>query len=404
MNLFSPKRTSLVLSFFLLWISPYGVFAECGLDTSAPQSITKYTTQTEQEITEIHNKLKQENKCTISNGKKGLLINLMQRRIDQNTASFLDGEFRNALEKNWEMKQATLRDLEYFEQHEKKLKEMVREISASCKVDGWAWADLVDILLEHREMETTLKRTALGKWKSVPEKYIRSKNLDTWDKITRTYHPSNTINCESTSDYKKKIQKSQVEISRIWWDIEDALEWWKKWAALFRGGNWMSSSEYLTKKREILMRELGRQGAVHSTRQTILNNFDCFKAKTADYTQTEEVVSARVSCLSNPVAGLDKDFLKWKNYTYKSKNFSQITNRAHRMMNRKKKNINVAKTYGELVAMTSSQQDIDENTLESLVTLHINLMTTNKLIEDRIAPMQKNCMKGQPWVVGGCRH
>lgn len=153
------------------------------------------------------------------------------------------------------------------------------------------------------------------------------------------------MNCESTSDYKEKIQESQKNISRIGWDIEGALTGWRKGLSLFRGGSGMSSSEYAAEKKKILTAELSRQGAVSSTRQTILNNFDCFKAKTADYTQTEEVANARVSCLSNPVAGLDADFLKWKNYVYESKNLQQITERAQRMMTRQERNVDIASTY-----------------------------------------------------------
>ncbi len=41
--------------------------------------------------------------------------------------------------------------------------------------------------------------------------------------------------------------------------------------------------------------------------------------------------------------------------------------------------------------------------IASLVSLHIDLLSVNKLIEKRIPVMQKNCMKALPDIVGGCR-
>lgn len=114
---------------------PSASFAECSLDTSAPKTLTEYTKQIEKEISDIQKKLESENKCDRQNGNKNTIINLMHRNIDQNTASFIDGEFNNTLEKNGTMKQAVKRDLEFLQAHEKALIETVRNISAKCRTD-----------------------------------------------------------------------------------------------------------------------------------------------------------------------------------------------------------------------------------------------------------------------------
>ena len=58
--------------------------------------------------------------------------------------------------------------------------------------------------------------------------------------------------------------------------------------------------------------------------------------------------------------------------------------------------------YHTLEAMTNLEEDDNTMMQKALIDLHISLMTTNDFLTERIKPMQKNCMKGNPSVVGGC--
>jgi len=73
------------------------------------------------------------------------------------------------------------------------------------------------------------------------------------------------------------------------------------------------------------------------------------------------------------------------------------------MITRQARNVDIASVYHRLVPMVSSEVDINRSTQESLIDLHISLMAMNELLEKRLPAMQKNCMKGQPDIVGGCR-
>ncbi len=63
------------------------------------------------------------------------------------------------------------------------------------------------------------------------------------------------------------------------------------------------------------------------------------------------------------------------------------------MTERQTRNVDIAATYQKLVPMISTEIDVNRGTQESLIDLHISLMSMNELLEKRIPAMQKNCMK-----------
>ena len=65
--------------------------------------------------------------------------------------------------------------------------------------------------------------------------------------------------------------------------------------------------------------------------------------------------------------------------------------------------INTATIYTNMQQSLNEDDAMNTSILNALINMHINLLSTNAYIKQRIAPMQTNCMKGSPSVVGGCR-
>lgn len=135
----------------------------------------------------------------------------------------------------------------------------------------------------------------------------------------------------------------------------------------------------------------------------ILQNFDCFKANTSDTSQISDLIEARIKCLSNPLLGIDRLFLGWQ------KKIAEAPTSDHRLEAQKSMDIRMSRTvdvphmYHTLRPMIATEIDINAGTLKSLIDTHIDLTTTNEMLEKRIKPMQNNCMRGSPDIVGGCR-
>ncbi len=63
----------------------------------------------------------------------------------------------------------------------------------------------------------------------------------------------------------------------------------------------MTPSQYAIEQRKLLQRELSRQGLSQNMKDTLLKNFDCVKAKTADPKDPKNILEARIDCLSKPI-------------------------------------------------------------------------------------------------------
>jgi hypothetical protein len=65
--------------------------------------------------------------------------------------------------------------------------------------------------------------------------------------------------------------------------------------------------------------------------------------------------------------------------------------------------IGVEVVYATLSATFSKDDPIIDASMDNLLNMHGRLLSLNATLEKRIPEMQKNCMKANPSVIGGCR-
>ena len=66
--------------------------------------------------------------------------------------------------------------------------------------------------------------------------------------------------------------------------------------------------------------------------------------------------------------------------------------------------VDINELHQSLLGKTSTDIKVNEKIRNTLINMHIRIISTNALIEKRIPPMQKNCMKAIPGIVGGCKN
>lgn len=303
-------------------------------------------------------------------------------------------------------RKAVIRDAKLFDAMDKKIASTAESLARGCKLDSATRQKIAILVQENQALASVFKQTAIGQPPAIMSG-LRESRREIWEGITQDYTPGATQSCKNVHEkLNEKTEKTLQSAIDIGGKTEKALESWRKAIAIFRGeagttGN--RPTDYVAMQRRLLSNELSRQGLSRNSKQVILSNFDCFKANTSDKSQISELVEARLKCLSNPILGVDRIFAGWRNkiHTAPTSDHRVI---AHKNMNiRMARTIDVPAMYHVLRPMAAHEIDINAGTLKSLIDTHIDLTTTNEMIEKRITPMQNNCMKGSPDIVGGCR-
>lgn len=311
---------------------------------------------------------------------------------------------------------AVSRDIKIFDQLEKRVENTATQLANSCGFSGWNGEKLVAIAKEIYLLKQLYQQTALGNAPTDFSGISGDKGRNLAAAITQAYSPSQTISCSNNQTKSQKpFSETLKNAFNFWAKKEDALSTWRKAIALIRGGGkWMSATEYAAKQRALLAAELSRQGLSSNAKNVILKNFDCYKAETSLSNGTpEDILSARAKCLSSPIAGAEKIFeagenfwntiKSWKNFVWSAKTSDDVIERENEKNKRKSRTFTVINTYMDLNSLVKSDQDDNANMMKNLVDWHLSLQSTNELLEKRIAPMQRNCMKWQPDIVGGCK-
>ena len=262
-----------------------------------------------------------------------------------------------------------------------------------CALDSERSKHLQQIIIEIETLHTGFQKAALGTPLTVFEG-IRENNVKVAEAVSKAYHPSQTNSCENKTEKEKSVLESLKSIMNLGGKMDDALSTWRKAIALLRGGgNGLSPSEYAQRQRQLLQAELSRQGLSSNAQKVMLQNFDCYKAKTALDNNPENIAKARAECLQIPITGLDKLFNFWNGFTWKTGSSDTFAERQAEQIKRKTRSVNIETMYSQLNALTSAEQDTNDSTTKGLIDLHVDLQNTNNLLENRIAPMQRNCMK-----------
>lgn len=127
--------------------------------------------------------------------------------------------------------------------------------------------------------------------------------------------------------------------------------------------------------------------------QTILKNFDCYKAETAHDSSAEAAVKARMKCLSNPILGIEKLMLPWRKKVDKARITDERVQATRVLIKQKDIKTEIQTTYSKVQTITSPESDNKIEIITNLVDLHVSLTVAIDLIKKRLPIMQKNCMK-----------
>ncbi len=93
----------------------------------------------------------------------------------------------------------------------------------------------------------------------------------------------------------------------------------------------------------------------------------------------------------------------WNNFVWSANTTDEFTTRRDIAVSRQNRSIDIETMHSQLNLLSSTDSDTNDNTQKGLIDLHINLMATNNLLEQRLPAMQSNCSKGQPDIIAGCR-
>lgn len=299
---------------------------------------------------------------------------------------------------------AVKRDERIFETLENRVEMTATQLSQSCGFTSENAGKLITITKEIYTLKELYQNTALG---NHPSNFdgIRTSNHDIARAITGAYSPQATVSCNNNSQDQKSFSESLKSALNFGASKENALSTWKKAIALIRGGgDGMSPSEYASKQRSLLSAELSRQGLSSNAKKIILQNFDCYKAETLQGNgSSDDFLSARANCLSAPLAGAEKLFetgknfgdtiSSWKDFTWSTPSTDEVIIREEEKNKRKTRAFNVIEMHGNLQSLTIEDKDQKNAQMKNLIDWHLSLQSTNELLESRIAPMQKNCMK-----------
>lgn len=299
---------------------------------------------------------------------------------------------------------AVKRDEKIFETLENRVEMTATQLSQSCGFTSENAGKLITITKEIYTLKELYQNTALG---NHPTNFdgIRESNHDIAVAITQAYNPQATVSCNNNSKDQKSFSESLKSAFNFGASKENALSTWKKAIALIRGGgNGMSPSEYASKQRALLSAELSRQGLSANSKKIILQNFDCYKAEMLQKNgSTEDFLSARANCLSAPIAGAEKLFesgknfgntiSSWKDFTWSTPSTDEIIIREEEKNRRKTRAFNIIEMHGNLQSLTIEDKIQKDEQMKNLIDWHLSLQSTNELLENRISPMQKNCMK-----------
>lgn len=244
-------------------------------------------------------------------------------------------------------------------------------------------------------LKYTYQQTALGRPLAEMPVEIRAEHRAVFDGISRAYHPSMTHTCKNGDEQSNQdIQEKLKSIFDLGAGSEDALAQWRRAIALFRGGGYgMTTSEYVNIQRRLLQAELSRQGLTQNMKNVILQNFDCYKSRSTDAKDVMEALRARKECLQFPVIGVDRLFQGWRAHVSSARTTDDRAKRTTTLQSRQARSVDIAAMYSHIIPLMSAEEDLNTNTLESLIELHIDLQATNEMIEKRIPKMQNNCMK-----------
>jgi hypothetical protein len=377
-------------------------FGACSIEGKLTPKLAQY----ESDVSDALNKLKQgkTSKCwpwwlTAPLNKSIELTDRAMLQIPVYGDIVTDFQYNTVMAFRGESRSAVITNGKLFPKIQTKIVSTIDSLASSCNLDIEQQVELVELIRVNYVLESVYKGTAIGTIQSsdgIPEKY-----REVYDEIIKEYHPKATESCKNEFDFEVSINKALETFSKWTFGIENAWDDWNEAIALF---SWRSLRwNYEEKARNLLKRELSRQWMSKNASDIILGNFDCVRKMENWDLSIEDKAKAIAQCKQTPVVGIDKLKNEFNKIINTSKNTEQYMARTLRTNALLDDTVDVNSLYNQYLWEFSNQIKLNEDLTASLINLHIDLLSINKLLEKRIPVMQKNCMKALPDIIGGCR-
>lgn len=388
----------------------YAEWNICSIDGQLSTQLTKYVQETDTLVAQLQKIPSscwgRRNSGLISNTQRTLdVVDKAWAEIPVMSNLSLDFEYNIKMAFKWESRSAVVENGKIFQKVEQSLINGLDTLSNRCNLDESRKAIIIQQLQINHALETLYKETALGyPWVTinVPEKY-----KTVAEEITRLYNPTATQGCRNQYTYEKMSQEIITKIGSIGGGIQKWLEEWKYAIALIRWGVWLQEGKYNELKKRLLLQELQRQGFSAWAIDQMVKWYDCVEA--AMNGDTENVAmsfaEAKAKCTTVSILGVDR-FMKWLNKILLGKDGAKTTvsyiERVQAYKNIERKSVDAVGMYYANLSIFKEDLGTNDEMLTKLISLHITLLDVNDRIEKRVPIMQKNCMKAQSGIIGGC--
>ncbi len=307
-----------------------------------------------------------------------------------NTMMAFRGESRTAVTKNGEI---------FGKIHKSVIDPTIETLANNCALNEENEKTIIAFIKLNYELESIYKHTAIGSVRSIediPEAY-----LPVAQEIQSKYTPEATKECKNSNNYEETMNKTMEAFSKGSFGIEGAWDNWREAIALFSGKS--LTGKYDEIKRKLLKKELARQGMSKAASDIIVSNFDCVQQKKG-WESLDEELKAIADCKQMPVIWAEKIKTEFEKAILQSPTTDVYIARTMKAQALYNDIVNINDLHQSLLGKTSTDIKVNEKIRNTLINMHIRIISTNTLIEKRIPPMQKNCMKAVPDIVGGCKN
>lgn len=401
--------TSCILMSIILGIGNALADGGCRIESSPIPELAQYTRSVDTRISEIKKTgVTTTTTCGITSAWASASADKTLETIDRAFMHlpafddiYVDFLFNIKIAINGDTRSPVSRDVMIFNQTEKKITNSLMSITNQCNLTDSVKSEFTTLLQENQILEDVYKQAALGT--PIVPSGLSEENIKVAEAINGWYVPTATEWCK---DKKQSLGDSLEEIvqktlAMMEWNGKNS-EWvmvdWKRGIAIFQWlGNGKTIEESIRQKWIQLKSELTRNGFSPRMAQTMLSNFDCFKAKTTWDDSFEAAIKARASCLSNPILGIENmTLLPLRKQVDEAKTIPERVNAVNQLWDRKKETMDIQKMYSDIEIMKTPAIDLRSELMSNLIDLHMALLFTSEAIEKRLPAIYKDCMKGQP--------
>lgn len=307
-----------------------------------------------------------------------------------NTIMAFRGESRTAVTKNGQIFSKIQRSI---------IDPTIEFLANRCALNESNETIIVSYIKLNYELESIYKNTAIGTVRNIdtiPEKF-----LPVAQEIQLKYTPEATKTCKNTYTYEETISKTLDTFSKWTFGIEGAWDNWREAIALFSGKSITRNYDEL--KRKLLKQEMSRQGMSKNASDIIVSNLDCVQQRKW-WDWLDEELRAISDCKQMPIIWVDKLKAAFEKAIQESPTTDVYIERTMRAKELYSDQVNINNLHQSLLWKVSTDIKTNEKIRNTLINMHIRILSTNAILQKRIEPMQKNCMKALPDIIGGCRN